>query len=169
MHLFRFVYPAVTLTYKSYLHAWRGRLLFRNVVETPSTPIKAEYNQSAFYQQRQTLLRLRFEAQSADSFSRAHFMVGKPLQTTDSIHVCCHLITAFVVWSLKAVKWENPTAQACNQSLTAREWVEQIPDAPFFQLRRHGTRFKCLNVWTQHLRGDCVNVAGWTGQQDHTA
>lgn len=33
------------------------------------------------------------------------------LQTTDSIRVCRHLITAFVVWSLKAVKWENPRAQ----------------------------------------------------------
>lgn len=38
-----------------------------------------------------------FQAGSTDSFSRAHFMVGMPLQTTDSIHVCSHLITAFVV------------------------------------------------------------------------
>ena len=37
-----------------------------------------------------------FQAGSTDSFSRAHFMVGKPLQTTDSIHVCNRLITALL-------------------------------------------------------------------------
>lgn len=82
--------------------------------------IEAESTQSVFYQQHQMLLRVLLQAGNTDSLSRAHFMVCKPLQTTDSIHVCCHLITAVVVWSLKAVKWENPTAQACNQSLTAR-------------------------------------------------
>lgn len=84
-----------------------------------------------------------YKAGNTDIFSRAHFMVGKPLRTADSIHVCSHLITVFVVWSLKAVKWENPAA--CNRSLTAREQLQQIPDA-LFQLRHKWTHIKSLHV-----------------------
>lgn len=70
-----------------------------------------------------------FQAGSTDSFSRAHFMVGMPLQTTDSICVCSHLITAFVVWSLKAVG--KPNGAASNGSLTTHEWLKQVPGAIF--------------------------------------
>lgn len=40
-----------------------------------------------------------------------------------------HLVTAFVVWSPKAVKWK-PNGAACNLSLTTHEQLQEIPDAP---------------------------------------
>lgn len=69
------------------------------ILEHPSWQNQISCQRASFYQ-----------ATSTGSFFRAHFMVGKPLKTTDSIHVCAHLIAAFVAWSLKAVKWEYPRA-----------------------------------------------------------
>lgn len=44
-----------------------------------------------------SLLLLFFRAGGPHSFSSAYFMLGKALQTTDSVHVGTHLIAAFVV------------------------------------------------------------------------
>lgn len=57
-------------------------------------------------------------------------MVGEALQTTHSVNVCsfsncfCCLIT-------KGSKVGKPNGVACNLSLTTREQLQEIPDAPF--------------------------------------
>lgn len=84
-------------------------LLLQNIIKTLKKadshyPSQAESNQSAFYQQHQMLPRLFFKLGAPIASPGLISWSVKPLQTTDSIHVCSHLITAFVVWSLKAVK-----------------------------------------------------------------
>lgn len=58
-------------------------------------------------------------------------MVSKPLQTTDSIHVCGHLITAFDCLFTNGCKVGKTNSPASNQSVTAHEQVQQIPGALF--------------------------------------
>lgn len=117
-YFFCFVYFPVIVPYKSYLRMWQriytrdptfsfSRVSLRLILNTHQDRIKSINILSVIPNAAKGV----FQAGTTDSFSRAHFMVGKPLQTTDSVPVCSHLITAFVVWSLKAVKWENPTAQ----------------------------------------------------------
>ncbi len=75
MHVFCFVYFPVTAPYKSYLGMWHRiytcgttfsffRISLRHPKGSFSIPIKAESNQSTFYQQHQTLLRVFFKLEA---------------------------------------------------------------------------------------------------------
>lgn len=72
-----------------------------------STLAKTGSPSISVYQQLPNSATDAFQAGNTDGFFRTHLVVGGPAHTADSIHVCRLLITAFVVWSVKAVKWER--------------------------------------------------------------
>lgn len=79
-----------------------------------------------------------FQAGCTDSFSRAHFMLGKrQYSCLQSLNYClCCLIT-------KGSKVGKPNSAACNRSLTAHEQRQQIPDGRI-QLRQQPTHQTCV-------------------------
>lgn len=97
------------------VYTWHNIFLVHKIIETPKRPLlnthQGRIKSISMLSVTLNSIQSVFKAWSTNSFSRAYFMLGKPLQTTDSIHVCGHLITSFVVWSLEALKWENLTVQ----------------------------------------------------------
>lgn len=111
--------PIQNVTYtpqRLILNAHRGRIaIIQHLSATPNTAAAV------------------FQAGCTDSFSRAHFMLGKrQYSCLQSLNYClCCLIT-------KGSKVGKPNSAACNRSLTAHEQRQQIPDGRI-QLRQQLT------------------------------